>query len=160
MGNDVYLHTRNGSLLVTGWDRLNRHTRSKSFSLHCNHRDHKNASEPQLWRTPASRRYPCYYISGNDVSEYDALRQFTLNDHVSSGGWQNVSHDVHIVNGAAGSLRTAGFKWRNRDGYLLSWNFVSPTRNSFHCIFPRSSTHRHTYFFPPQVRDTAIPSFY
>jgi len=62
----------------------------------------------------------CYYISGNDVSEYDALRQFTLNDHISSGRFQN---DVHIVNGvtdAAGSLRTAAIKGRNRDGYLLS----------------------------------------
>jgi hypothetical protein len=52
----------------------------------------------------------CYYISGNDVSGFDALRQFTLNDHISSGRFQN---DVQIVNGvtdAAGSLRTAGIK--------------------------------------------------
>jgi hypothetical protein len=67
---------------------------------------------------------------------------------------------VNGVTDAAGSLRTAGIKWRNRDGYLLSWNFVPPTRNSIRCIFARLSTHRHIHFFPPQMRDTAIPSFY
>ena len=35
MRNDVYLTTRNGSVLVTGCDRLNEHIRNMRFSHHC-----------------------------------------------------------------------------------------------------------------------------
>lgn len=152
-------HTRNGSLLVTCSDRPNEQTFSRRFLRQSRLQSpwpkacHRAAATTDIFNTPL-----------HVLLHFWKWRQWIWRVTLAHTHWPRLFWPLAeciwwrtYCEGRYGCCRQSAHR-HNREGNLLSWSFVRPTRNHMHCIFARSATHRHIQllFFPPERYDHPI----